>query len=420
MQKTRWAVLSAAALLFFLSAGCAASSAATPTESPPTPTPSPSPTQPAWENLALLPPMGWNSFNHFGCDVDEQLIRETADAMVSTGMREAGYRYVNIDDCWMAKERDADGNLIPDPEKFPGGMKALADYVHDRGLKLGIYLDRGSETCGHFPGSYGYEEQDADRIASWGIDLLKYDNCAPVGTFVEDYTRMSDSLKATGRPIFFSMCNWGFPGFWVIGSDVAHMWRTTSDIHDSWDSVMKIMDANNAYADFAGPGHWNDPDMLEVGNGGMTATEYRSHFTMWAVMAAPLIAGNDLREMDSETLAILTAPEVIAVDQDPLGHQGRPVTLVAGIHQPEVWAKRLSGENAWAVALLNRSDTGQEITARWEDVGLPVGPAAVRDLWDRADRGVFTGSYSAAVPPHGVVLVRIVSVPDAATETPEP
>jgi alpha-galactosidase len=381
----------------------------------PSATPLPSqtltPTEASWETLALTPPMGWNSFNHFNCGINETLIRETADAMVDSGMQAAGYRYVVIDDCWMASERNPDGSLPPDPKKFPSGMKALADYVHSKGLKLGIYLNRGTETCGHFPGSYGHETQDADMIASWGIDYLKYDNCSPApgSSLVADFITMSNALKATGRPIVFSMCSWGFPGSWVKSGKVAHLWRTTSDIKDTWESILSIMDANSVSAAFAGPGAWNDPDMLEVGNGGMTDAEYRSHFTMWAIMAAPLMAGNDLRTMDRGTIDILTAPEVVAVDQDPLGRQGVLVGNIEGTKEPEVWAKVLSGANARAVALLNRSDAPAEISVQWADLGLPSGPAKVRDLWRREDLGIFGGGYTGNVPPHGVVLIRVES-----------
>jgi alpha-galactosidase len=345
--------------------------------------------------------------------MDETIIKEIADSMVSSGMQAAGYRYVNLDDCWMASTRDAGGNLQADPKKFPGGIKALADYVHAKGLKLGVYLDRGTKTCSGYPGSYGYEIQDANRLASWEVDFLKYDNCSPVGNMVSDYQKMSNALKATGRPILFSMCSWGFPGYWIIGSNVAHMWRTTSDIQDNWPRMLTILDANSAYAAFAGPGHWNDPDMLEVGNGGMSELEYRSHFTMWAISAAPLIAGNDLRSMNQATRDILTAPEVIAVDQDPLGVQGTLVGDILGINKPEIWSKKLSGAHTIAVALFNRSDAAVDMTVTWSELGLPSGAAAVRDLWDRTDRGVFSDRYTADVPPHGVVLIRVVSVGDS-------
>jgi alpha-galactosidase len=405
--------LLASGLLGGLTGGCGLRilPTATPTSTP-LPSPTFTPTPVTWEGLALTPPMGWNSYNHFNCSISESLLKETADAMVGSGMQAAGYQYVNIDDCWMAPERDAAGNLQPDPEKFPGGISAVAEYVHGKGLKLGIYLDRGTKTCGGFPGSYGHEVQDADTVASWGIDYLKYDNCSPAAgsSLVEDYTRMSNALKATGRPIVFSMCSWGFPGSWVATEKIAHLWRTTSDIKDTWDRIMAILDANSVSAVFAGPGHWNDPDMLEVGNGGMTDTEYRSHFSMWALMAAPLIAGNDLRSMSQSTIDILTAPEVIAVDQDPLGDQGVLVGNIEGTKNPEVWSKILSGKNVRAVALLNRSDGTADIAVQWADLGLPSGAAAVRDLWQRRDLGSFAGGFTATVPSHGVVLIKVESI----------
>jgi alpha-galactosidase len=399
-----------AIVVFGFVSGCKEAPAPTLTRTlAPLPSLTPSPTVPAWDNLALTPPMGWNSFNHFGCNMDETVIREIADSMVSSGMRAAGYRYVNLDDCWMAPTRDAGGSLQADPKKFPSGIKALADYVHAKGLKLGIYLDRGTKTCSGYPGSYGHEIQDAKLLASWEVDFLKYDNCSPVGNFVTDYQKMSNALKATGRPILFSMCTWGFPGYWIIGSTVGHMWRTTSDIQDNWPRMLIILDANNVYASFAGPGHWNDPDMLEVGNGGMSDLEYQSHFTMWAIMAAPLIAGNDLRSMSQAIRDILTAPEVIAVDQDVLGIQGTRISETAASYKPEIWSKTLSGVNTRAVVLFNRSEAAVDITVSWSDLGLPSGAAAVRDLWNRTDQGIFQNRYTANVLPHGVVLIKVVS-----------
>jgi alpha-galactosidase len=283
----------------------------------------------------------------------------------------------------------------------------MADYIHAKGLKFGLYLDRGTATCGGYPGSYGYEVQDATLLASWGVDYIKYDNCSDVGKLIEDFTKMHDALQATGRPIVFSMCTWGFPGTYFSELDLVHLWRTTSDIKDTWDSMVKIMGANNSYASFAGPGHWNDPDMLEVGNGGMTEVEYRTHFTMWAFMAAPLIAGNDLRNMDQPTLDILLAPEVIAIDQDLLGNQGKRITHSG--EDLQVWSRVLSGTDTRAVALLNLSDAAADITVNWSDVGLPAGAATVRDLWARADLGTFTDSFTTQVPSHGVVLVKVVS-----------
>ena len=362
---------------------------------------------PIWDTLARTPPMGWNSFNHFGCNINDTLVRETADAMVDSGMKAAGYQYVIIDDCWLAATRDANGDLQADPIKFPNGIQALADYVHSKGLKFGIYLDRGTKTCAGFPGSYGSEVRDAKKLAEWGVDYLKYDNCATVGKLFDDYTNMHNALVATNRPIVFSMCSWGFPGILVPQLGIAHLWRTSSDIKDNWDTMITIAEANNVYAAYAGPGHWNDPDMLEVGNGGMTDMEYRTHFTMWAMMAAPLIAGNDLRTMDQATRDILIAPEVIAVNQDPLGIQG---TMINGDKGWEVWSKPLSAPNTLAVMLLNRSEEPANIIVTWSGFGLPDGPASVRDLWERTDRGVFYNTYNSNVPAHGVVLLKIVSI----------
>ncbi len=361
---------------------------------------------PSWQALARTPPMGWNSFNHFGCDINENLVRDTAQAMVSSGMKDAGYQYVIIDDCWMDRERDSSGDLQPDPAKFPSGMKPLVDFVHSLGLKFGLYLDRGTKTCAGYPGSYGYELQDAKKIAGWGVDYLKYDNCSTVGKLLNDYTNMHNALLATNRPIVFSMCSWGFPGVLVPQSGIAQLWRTSSDIKDTWDSMIKIGEANNIYAIYAGPGHWNDPDMLEVGNGGMTLEEYRTHFTLWAIMAAPLIAGNDLRSMDPTIRDILTASEVIAVDQDPLGIQG---TRIAADGGREIWVKPLSGTNSLAVMLLNRSEEGANLILSWSMLGLPAGWAEVRDLWARQDRGIFENIYNSNVPAHGVVLLKITS-----------
>ena len=359
----------------------------------------------ALENgVARTPPMGWNSWNKFGCGISDALVRATADAMVSSGMQAAGYQYINIDDCWSLTTRDASGNLQADPVKFPNGIKAVADYVHSKGLKFGIYGDRGSSTCAGYPGSYGHEVQDANTFAAWGVDYLKYDNCAIVGDMQTDLTNMRNALSATGRPIVFSLSTWwmSLPTF----PDIGNLWRTTGDITDSFSSVMGNIDTNNNTAQYAGPGHWNDPDMLEVGNGGMTDTEYRAHFGMWAIVAAPLIAGNDLRSMSAATLSILTAPEVIAIDQDALGVQGIKVTdNGSGL---QVWSKTLTGTNTKAVALLNRSASTANMTVNWSDIGLS-GSATVRDLWARADLGSFSGSYTASVPSHGIVLVKVVA-----------
>jgi alpha-galactosidase len=362
--------------------------------------------------LALAPPMGWNSWNKFGCNVSEELIRGVADSIAGNGMRDAGYQYVVIDDCWQVG-RDAEGNIRPDPQRFPSGMKALADYVHSKGLKFGLYSDAGTLTCAKRPGSRGYEFQDARQYAAWGVDYLKYDWCSTTTQNAQaSYSIMRDALKQSGRPIVFSMCEWGTAKPWLWARDVGNLWRTTGDIQDCWDcrrdwggmGVVHIIDLEDGLESYAGPGHWNDPDMLEVGNGGMTVTEYRAHFSMWCVLAAPLIAGNDVRAMPRETADILLNREVIAVDQDRLGVQGRRVRREGDF---DVWSKQLA-DGGRAVALLNRGATAHEMTVRWNDIGYPNElPASVRDLWERRDLGKRTGSFTAAVPSHGVVLVKI-------------
>ncbi len=368
----------------------------------------------ALENgLARTPPMGWNSWNKFHCNVSEDLIRQTADAMVTSGMKDAGYEYVVIDDCWQVS-RDAEGNIVPDPKRFPSGMKALADYVHSKGLKFGIYSDAGTKTCQKRPGSRGYEFQDARQYAAWGVDYLKYDWCNhSTQDSRASYSLMRDALAKAGRPIVFSICEWGSTQPWLWAGDVGNLWRTTGDIRDCWDcgrpnstggGWTRILDHQVGLEVYAGPGHWNDPDMLEVGNGGMTTTEYRAHFSLWCILAAPLMAGNDLRSMSPEIRDILINKEVIAVDQDPLGMQGRKVHDDGDL---EVWAKQLA-DGSRAVALLNRSKTEQKITVRWEELGYPAHlRAAVRDLWQKKDLGDFTGRFTAPVPSHGVVMVKI-------------
>jgi alpha-galactosidase len=370
------------------------------------------PAAPGGDDVARTPPMGWNSWNKFGCDVSETLMRETADAMVSTGMKDAGYEYLVIDDCWQV-ERDADGRIVEDPERFPSGMRALADYVHSKGLKFGLYSDAGTGTCQKRPGSRGHEAIDAGTYAEWGVDYLKYDWCNTEGQDTRDaYALMSQALRATGRPIVFSICEWGSTRPWLWASGIGHLWRATGDIQDCWDcgrswggmGVVHIIDLMADLYPYSGPGGWNDPDMLEVGNGGLTANESRAHFSFWALFNAPLMAGNDLRDMSQETLAILTQPEVIAVDQDPLGIQGRKVWDRG---PQEVWMKPLA-DGSRAVILFNRGTEASEITAQWEDIGLfPGGEATVRDLWQRKDLGTFTGSFKETVEPHGVAMVRI-------------
>lgn len=391
------------ALMVLVLVSCTAGSAAFAQDKP-----EPKPTE---NGLALTPPMGWNTWNKFACNVDEKLIRTAADQMVSTGMKDAGYTYIVIDDCWHGA-RDAHGDIQPDPQRFPSGIKALSDYVHSKGLKFGIYSDAGSKTCAGRPGSHGHEFQDANQYAAWGVDYLKYDWCNTTSEDARDvYSLMSQALRATGRPIVFSMCEWGTAKPWLWAAGVGNLWRTTGDITDLWAGkrtyslgMMNIVDLQVGLEAFAGPGHWNDPDMLEVGNGGMTAEEYRTHFSMWSELAAPLIAGNDLARMSPETKSILTNKEVIAIDQDPLGMEGRRVWKEGDL---EVWSKQLAGGFRSAV-LLNRGAAAHDITLRWEDLGYPATmSASLRDLWKATDVGSFKGSYTASVPSHGVVMVKV-------------
>jgi len=314
----------------------------------------------------------------------------------------AGYNYVNIDDCW-AGSRDSSGNIVPS-SNFAGGMKVLADYAHTNGLKFGLYSDAGTKTCAGRPGSLGHETNDARSYASWGVDYLKYDNCnnnnIPPRT---RYPVMRDALNATSQKIFFSMCEWGQddPATWAPA--VGNSWRTTGDISDSWASMTSRIDQNDKWWKYAAPGGWNDPDMLEVGNGGMTQTEYISHFSLWCLSKSPLLIGCDVTNLAKNTLDILTNAEVIAINQDPLGAQGHKV--VAG--NLEVWAGPLSG-GAWAVILFNRSAASSAITAKWSDIGIPSGKTIIaRDLWQHKDIGNFTNSFTATVPSHGVVMVKM-------------
>jgi len=369
-------------------------------------------------NLALTPPMGWNSWNKFGCNVSADMIKGMADAMVKSGMKDAGYQYVVIDDCWQV-DRDRDGNIMPDPQRFPGGIKPLADYVHSLGLKFGIYSDAGSKTCAGRPGGLGHEYQDALKYAAWGVDYLKYDWCH---TSTQDakasYANIRDALDAAGRPIVLSICEWGSHQPWLWGAEVGgNLWRTTGDIQARWSGkkewkpgnccswgVVDIIDAEGPISSYAGPGHWNDPDMLEVGNGELTETENRSHFTFWALLAAPLMAGNDLRDMKAEIHDILTNKEVIAVNQDPLGRQGRRVWKDGDL---EVWSKPMAG-GARGVILFNRGEAEKQITANWADLDYPPNlSASVRDLWQKKDLGKSTAKFSASVPSHGVVMVTV-------------
>jgi len=364
--------------------------------------------------LAKTPPMGWNSWNKYACDgLNEAVVRATADAIADNGMKDAGYQYVVIDDCWQVS-RDANGNIVADPSKFPSGIKALADYIHSKGLKFGIYTDAGTLTCQKRPGSMGHEYQDAKQYADWGVDYVKEDWCntLPGQNTEASYTLFRNALAATGRPIVFSICEWGSTKPWLWAGPVGNLWRSTPDIQDCWDckrswggnGLVWIIDQMNGIESYSGPEHWNDPDMLEVGNGGMTTTEYRAHFSMWALFSAPLMVGTDVSNMSADTREILLNRAVIAVDQDPLGQQGRRVKKDGDF---EVWSKQLA-DGGRAVVLLNRSAAPATIEAAWTDIGYPASLAAtVRDLWSGKEVTGQKGSYSAQVPSHGAVMVMI-------------
>lgn len=350
--------------------------------------------------LALTPQMGWNSWNHYGCNINEDIIKKTADALVSTGLSKLGYKYVNIDDCWAELSRDDKGTFVAKKSTFPSGIKALADYVHSKGLKLGIYSDAGYKTCsGKMPGSLGHEEHDAQTFASWGIDYLKYDNCYNGGLKpTVRYPVMTHALMKTNRPIFFSLCEWGdmHPALWGFG--VGNSWRTTNDISDNWESMVSRADQNEVYADLARPGGWNDPDMLEVGNGGMKKNEYIVHFSIWAISKAPLIIGCDITTITKDTMEILGNAEVIAVNQDSLGIQAKKVRSEG---DQEIWAGPLSGYRV-ALLLVNRGPWRSSVTANWDDIGIPPNSIVeARDVWQHKTlQQKFVGNVSATLDSH--------------------
>jgi Alpha-galactosidase len=377
-----------------------------------------------YEELAKTPPMGWNSWNKFACDINEEIIRGVADKMVESGLRDAGYVYLNLDDCWHGK-RDSLGFITADPVKFPSGIKALADYIHSKGLKIGIYSDAGRQTCGGRPGSLGHEYQDALTYAKWGIDYLKYDWCNtedvnPIGA----YNLMRDALRAAGRPILFSMCEWGNSKPWTWAKDTGHMWRTTGDIfncfdcvdeHPGWKAfgVLQILDMQEGLRKYAGPGHWNDPDMLEVGNG-QKVNQDRAHFSMWCMLAAPLILGNDIRNMSDETKAIIMNKDVIAIDQDTLGVQGLKVASQDGL---EVWFKPLAGGD-WAFCLLNRSNEVKEYEINWQKFNFDDEVSkrgtnfynttyVIKNLWTKKVEGSTKKDKKVSVPAQDVLLYRL-------------
>ena len=380
---------------------------------------SPAPGAVTPNGLAAVPPMGWNDWYSFTCNVNERLVEQSAQAMVASGMKAAGYRYVNIDDCWLARQRDASGNLQADPVKFPDGIAAVADYVHSLGLELGIYEDVGTATCAGYPGSYGHDQQDADTFASWGVDFVKVDWCnVPFGDFPgmsqqqvakQLYTRYSQALAASGRPMVFSVCEWN-PGLapWTWAPPISNMWRSNNDYGDSWGQVLANLDQEAPLAGYAGPGHWNDPDILQVGRGGMTTAEDQAHFSAWSMLSAPLLAGNDLRTMPAATRAILTNQEVIALDQDSLGAEA---TRLSHNGDADVWVKQLANGDR-AVMLLNRGSTPLDISTTAQATGLPdAGAYAVRDLWAHTTRET-AGTITASVPAGSAMLYRVSPLQD--------
>lgn len=398
-----------------------------------------SPAQALDDGVARTPPLGWNSWNSFGCNPSETLVKQMADAMVSSGMRDAGYEYVVIDDCWFDPVRDSAGNLRANASRFPSGMKAIGDYLHARGLKFGIYQGPLGKTCAQYFGSYpgatgslGHEVADARMFASWGVDYLKYDWCDPSGSIddqIRTFAKMRDALRATGRPIVYSinsnsihsktgpMRSWG---------DVAHMWRTTEDIQDMWLSnqtngypmgVQNIINVTVPLASYARPGAWNDMDMLEVGRGGMTETEQRSHFAMWAIMNSPLIAGNDLRRMSTTTRDILTNRALLAINQDPLGVQARQISFDG---TRRVLAKPLANGDV-AVVLFNQGTATTTISTTAAAIGATGSSFTLREAWTGAVTTT-TGAISASVPGHGTVVYRVArtGTPSPTTTTPTP
>ncbi|HEX5840327.1 MAG TPA: glycoside hydrolase family 27 protein [Anaerolineales bacterium] len=377
--------------------------------------------------LAATPPLGWNSWNTFGHAINETIVRETADTLISTGLRDLGYNYIVIDDCWSIKDRrDGNGDLIPDPEKFPSGMKALAEYVHDRGFKLGIYSDAAEKTCAGYPGSLGFEDQDAKLWASWGIDFLKYDYChAPLfdqAIAIERYTRMGEALRNSGREFLYSLCEWGNQAPHLWGRQAGgHMWRVSGDVVDSWVNLQKpnwqplgidtsIDIAAEVHA-YGGPGGWNDLDMLvvglkgkgQVGGTGMSFIEYQTHMSLWVMACSPLMIGCDVRRMDSETASLLTNREVLAVNQDPLGI---PASRVKQIGSCDLWTKRLA-DGSTAVAVINRGSRTEEVTVKARDIGLLDTPKLARDLWAEQDMADFKTSLPLQVAAHQTILLKV-------------
>jgi len=378
-----------------------------------------------FEDLAQTPPMGWNSWNTFQTRIDEPLLKGMVDTYISSGMRDAGYTYFVLDDGWMTMERDKDGNLVADPKKFPNGMKAFADYVHSKGLKFGIYNCAGTKTCAGYPGTRGYEYQDARLYASWGVDYLKFDWCNTEGINAKEaYATMSKAIRAAGRPMIFSLCEWGQHQPWKWAGKVGQLWRSTGDIGAAFDetvarngwkplSVLNILDRQDSIRQYAGPGHWNDPDMLEVGNG-MKYNEDKAHFSLWCMLAAPLMAGNDLRKMSEQTTAILTNKEAIAVDQDPLGVECFKYYSFDGL---EIFVKPLAN-NELAVCFLNRSNRPQNISFDWKEhvindaisktnIDFNQTTFKLRDLWAKKDIGTTGKAFKQTIGANDVVMLKL-------------
>ena len=369
-----------------------------------------------FEELAKKPPMGWNSWNKFECKINEKIVKEIADALISTGMKDAGYEYVIVDDCWQIG-RDSLGNILADPERFPSGMKALGDYIHSKGLKFGIYSDAGTLTCQGRPGSRGYEFQDARTYAQWGADLLKYDWCNHGKQNAEaSYLLMRDAIHKAGRPMVLSICEWGTNKPWEWGAGAGHMWRTTEDIINCFDcknnwgglGVLQIIDLQAEIGAYSGPGHWNDPDMLEIGNGVLTASEERSHISMWSMFSAPLIAGNDIRNMSAQTKAVLTNKEVLDIDQDSLGISATRWMKYADL---EIWFKPLSN-HSFAFCLLNRSNQPITINQDLKTIikGYKVDDSFnIRDLWKHKDIGTTRDNITGTIGAHDVLMLKLTT-----------
>lgn len=364
-----------------------------------------------FENLAPTPPMGWNSWNTFEVAINEEIFRQVVDIMVATGMRDAGYNYVVVDDGWEAMERDREGNLVPDPKKFPHGMKALADYVHSKGMKFGIHNCAGTKTCNGMPGGRGHEFQDARLYASWGVDFLKYDWCEHgTANARETYKTMRDALYAAGRPVVFSLCEWGSNKPWEWAKEIGHLWRTTGDVTDCYGcqgeydlGVKYIVESQVGLERYAGPNGWNDPDMLEVGNPGLTLAESRAQFSLWCMLAAPLFAGNDLRAVKPEILEILLNKEAIAIDQDPLGKQGYRFAEHRG---KQIWVKELSNGD-WAVCYHNSGAERMTLRVNWEHFTMMKGRYTIKDIWQKKIIGETDKRYEFEIDSHDVILLRL-------------